>query len=93
MVFDSDGKLFLGLVDRKGKYVAPLVSGGTTSWKGAISSSAIAPLALAAGPDGSLFVLEKTTNASGDDNPLDAVFGLTPGSDSGGGGGKPPKKK
>jgi hypothetical protein len=82
-VWDSSGKLFVGLVDSKRKYVTPVLEGETTSYRRMISSSDRAPWSLGAGAEGKLHVLEDAMFATGQ------VWELTPGS---GGGGKPPKK-
>jgi len=84
--WDSPGSLWIGLWDtKKGtKFVTEVVAGEVTSSRNAISQSMGRPADLAAGPDGTLFVLEP---GAAPDGALDAIYRLTPSGDGGAGGG------
>jgi len=86
--WSDDGRLWIGLRERKirksqvpRRYVTQITAGATTDSAARVSDSTTDPASLAAGPGGSLYVVERLRDPSG------AVYRLEPGSGGGDGGG------
>ena len=86
--WSDDGRLWIGLRERRIRknqvprhYVTGITAGATTSSAARVSDSTTDPASLAAGPGGSLYVVERLRDPSG------VVYRLEPGSGGGDGGG------